>query len=77
MFNYEDPSYVQAFIQSALREDVGDGDHTSLSTVPADAKGTAELKVKDRGILAGVELSLAIFKEVDPTLVVQVFIPDG
>ncbi|MFD3408922.1 carboxylating nicotinate-nucleotide diphosphorylase [Aquirufa sp. HETE-83D] len=77
MFNYEDPSYVQAFIQSALREDVGDGDHTSLSTVPADAKGTAELKVKDRGILAGVELSRAIFKEVDPSLQVQVFIQDG
>ncbi|MHA8095710.1 carboxylating nicotinate-nucleotide diphosphorylase [Aquirufa antheringensis] len=77
MFNYEDPSYVQAFIQSALREDVGDGDHTSLSTVPADAKGTAELKVKDRGVLAGVELSVAIFKEVDPALQVKVFIPDG
>ena len=77
MFNYKDPSYVQAFIQSALKEDVGDGDHTSLSTVPADAVGTAELKVKDRGILAGVELAQAIFKEVDPLLKVQVFILDG
>ena len=54
MFDYTEPTYVQAFIQSALREDVGDGDHTSLSTVPADATGTAELKVKDRGVLAGV-----------------------
>ena len=77
MFNYKDPSYLQAFIHSALKEDVGDGDHTSLSTVPADAVGTAELKVKDRGVLAGVELSLAIFKEVDSTLQVKVFIPDG
>lgn len=77
MFNYKDPSYVQAFIQSALKEDVGDGDHTSLSTVPADAVGTAELKVKDRGFLAGVELSVAIFKEVDPALQVKVFITDG
>ncbi|MHA8095027.1 carboxylating nicotinate-nucleotide diphosphorylase [Aquirufa lenticrescens] len=77
MFNYKDPSYVQAFIQSALKEDVGDGDHTSLSTVPADAKGTAELKVKDRGVLAGVELSVAIFKEVDSALQVKIFIPDG
>jgi nicotinate-nucleotide pyrophosphorylase (carboxylating) len=77
MFNYSEPAYVQAFIQSALLEDVGDGDHTSLSTVPTDAKGTAELKVKDRGVLAGVELSLAIFKEVDPALKVKVFIPDG
>mgnify|MGYP000057680317 FL=1 len=77
MFQYTEPSYVQAFIQSALREDVGDGDHTSLSTVPADAIGTAELKVKDRGVLAGVELSLAIFKEVDLHLQVHVFIHDG
>ena len=77
MFNYKDPSYLQSFIQSALKEDVGDGDHTSLSTVPADAVGTAELKVKDRGILAGVELAKAIFKEVDPLLKVQVFILDG
>lgn len=77
MFNYKDPSYVQAFIQLALKEDVGDGDHTSLSTVPADAKGTAELKVKDRGVLAGVELSVAIFKEVDSALQVKIFIPDG
>jgi nicotinate-nucleotide pyrophosphorylase (carboxylating) len=77
MFNYKDPSYLQSFIQSALKEDVGDGDHTSLSTVPADAVGTAELKVKDRGILAGVELAQAIFKEVDPLLKVQVFILDG
>lgn len=77
MFNYKDPSYIQAFIQSALKEDVGDGDHTSLSTVPSEAVGTAELKVKDRGILAGVELALAIFKEVDPALKLQVFIHDG
>jgi nicotinate-nucleotide pyrophosphorylase (carboxylating) len=77
MFNYKDPSYLQSFIQSALKEDVGEGDHTSLSTVPADAVGTAELKVKDRGILAGVELAKAIFKEVDPLLKVQVFILDG
>ncbi len=77
MFNYLEPSYIQAFIQAALREDIGDGDHTSLSTVPADAIGSAQLLVKDRGILAGVELSLAIFQEVDPNLRVEVFIPDG
>jgi len=77
MFSYTEPSNVQAFIQSALREDIGEGDHTSLSTVPAEAKGTAELKVKDRGVLAGVELAVAIFNEVDPELIVKVFIPDG
>jgi nicotinate-nucleotide pyrophosphorylase (carboxylating) len=77
MFSYTEPSNVQAFIQSALREDIGEGDHTSLSTVPAEAKGTAELKIKDRGVLAGVELAVAIFNEVDPELIVKVFIPDG
>lgn len=77
MFSYTDLTYVRAFIQSALREDIGEGDHTSLSTVPADAVGTAELKVKDRGVLAGVELAQAIFTEVDASLRVQVFITDG
>lgn len=77
MFSYTEPTYVRAFIQSALGEDIGEGDHTSLSTVPADAVGTAELKVKDRGVLAGVELAQAIFTEVDALLKVQVFITDG
>lgn len=77
MFNYLEPSYIQAFIQAALQEDIGDGDHTSLSTVPADARGTAQLLVKDRGVLAGVELAQAIFREVDPALQVNVFIQDG
>ena len=77
MFSYTEPTYVQAFIQSALREDIGEGDHTSLSTVPTEATGIAELKVKDRGVLAGVELAQAIFKEVDATLQVRVFINDG
>jgi len=77
MFSYTEPAYVRAFIQSALQEDIGEGDHTSLSTVPAEATGTAELKVKDRGVLAGVELAQAIFAEVDASLKVQVFITDG
>jgi len=77
MFSYTEPTYVRAFIQSALREDIGEGDHTSLSTVPAEAVGTAELKVKDRGVLAGVELAQAIFTEVDASLKVQVIITDG
>lgn len=77
MFNYLEPTYLHAFILSALAEDIGNGDHTSLSTVPTDAKGAAQLLVKDRGVLAGVELSLLIFKEVDPALTVKVFLQDG
>ena len=65
------------FIQLALAEDVGDGDHTSLATIPADAQKRARLLVKQDGILAGVEVALAIFNEVDPDLQVHVFIEDG
>ncbi|KPM48693.1 carboxylating nicotinate-nucleotide diphosphorylase [Jiulongibacter sediminis] len=68
---------VRAFIQAALKEDVGDGDHTSLSTIPAEAKGKARLIVKDDGVLAGVELAKAIFREVDPTLEMEVLMNDG
>lgn len=68
---------VQAFIKAALKEDVGDGDHTSLSTIPANAKGKARLIVKDDGILAGIELAKAIFKEVDSELEMEVLMNDG
>ncbi len=68
---------LHEFIQLALAEDVGDGDHTSLSTIPADAQKRARLLVKETGILAGVEVAKAIFAEVDPTLVVEVLLEDG
>ena len=77
MYAYLSETNIRHFIQEALREDVGSGDHTSLATVPADAVGGAALLVKDRGVLAGVELALAIFKEVDAHLEVKVFLPDG
>lgn len=65
------------FIVAALNEDVGDGDHTSLATVPANAYGKARLIVKDDGILAGVELAKLIFEVVDPTLKMETFLNDG
>ncbi len=65
------------FIRLALAEDVGDGDHTSLSTIPADAQKRARLLVKEAGILAGVEVAQAIFHEVDPTFQVDVLMHDG
>ncbi|GAB3266426.1 carboxylating nicotinate-nucleotide diphosphorylase [Larkinella harenae] len=68
---------LQEFIQLALAEDVGDGDHTSLSTIPADAQRRARLLVKQDGILAGVEVAEAVFREVDPDLEVHVNIQDG
>ena len=65
------------FIRTALREDVGDGDHSSLASVPADVRNRARLLVKDEGVLAGVELALLIFKEVDPQLQVEPLLADG
>ncbi len=77
MFNYLEPSYIKDFIQKALVEDVGDGDHTSLATVPANTTGKAQLLVKDQGILAGVELAKMIFAEVDASLSVATHLSDG
>lgn len=72
-----DKQLIDQFIKNAIAEDLGDGDHTSLSTIPADAKGQARLLIKDNGIIAGVELALEIFRQVDAGLVTEVFIHDG
>ena len=77
MFEYQAPEYIQHFIKEALQEDLGDGDHTSLATVPAFATGSASLLVKDTGVLAGVELAKAIFNYVDPNLNLTFFKQDG
>ncbi|WP_234735100.1 carboxylating nicotinate-nucleotide diphosphorylase [Tellurirhabdus bombi] len=68
---------LQEFIQLALAEDIGDGDHTSLATIPADAERRARLLVKQDGILAGIEVAKAIFETVDPALQVHVYQQDG
>jgi nicotinate-nucleotide pyrophosphorylase (carboxylating) len=68
---------VDEIIESALLEDIGDGDHSSLACVPEDANGKATLLVKDDGILAGVDLAVRIFKKYDPSLTIDVQIIDG
>lgn len=73
----KDLQLIREFIASALHEDVNDGDHTSLSTIPADAVDKARLLVKDEGVLAGVELAVLIFRQVDPALKTEIFIRDG
>ncbi|WP_345235198.1 carboxylating nicotinate-nucleotide diphosphorylase [Hymenobacter saemangeumensis] len=65
------------FIRTALAEDVGDGDHSALASIPADAQNRAHLLVKGEGILAGVELAPLIFHEVDPALRMEVRLTDG
>ena len=64
-------------IANAIREDIGDGDHTSLSCIPSDAKGKAKLLVKEDGIIAGVEFAKQVFKYVDKDLEVETYINDG
>lgn len=68
---------IQKFIKEALYEDVRDGDHTSLACIPSKNRNRAKLLVKDEGILAGVDLAKYIFRYVDATSTVDVFIEDG
>ena len=72
-----DKKLIDLFIKNAIAEDLGDGDHTSLSTIPAGAKGRAKLLVKEDGILAGVALAMEIFNQIDSTLQTVIFMNDG
>jgi nicotinate-nucleotide pyrophosphorylase (carboxylating) len=71
------PFSLDKFIEDILLEDIGTGDHSALSCIPATAMGKARLLVKDTGILAGVELAQHIFAKVDPNLHITVFLNDG
>jgi len=68
---------LDLIIANAIREDIGDGDHTSLSCIPVEATGKAKLLVKDEGIIAGVEFAKKVFNYVDADLQVETFINDG
>lgn len=68
---------LNLIIQNAIREDVGDGDHSSLACIPKEATGKAKLLVKDNGIIAGVEFAKMVFNYVDANLQVETFINDG
>ncbi|MBC7557538.1 MAG: carboxylating nicotinate-nucleotide diphosphorylase [Chryseobacterium sp.] len=68
---------LQLIIQNAIREDVGDGDYSSLACIPASANGKAKLIVKENGIIAGVDFAKMIFNYVDSNLKMEIFIKDG
>lgn len=68
---------LELIISNAIREDVGDGDHSSLACIPADAQGKAKLLVKDEGVIAGVEFAKMVFRHVDKDMRVETFIKDG
>lgn len=68
---------LDLIISSAIREDVGDGDHSSLACIPNAAQGSAKLLVKDTGIIAGVAFAKMVFNYLDPNLKLEIFIQDG
>ena len=68
---------IELIINNAIREDVGEGDHSSLACIPLEAKGKAKLLVKDDGIIAGVEFARQVFNHIDPDLKMETIIKDG
>lgn len=82
MNKYPRPSYItddnlMRFIHQAFREDVGDGDHSTLASIPFDAQNRARLLVKEDSIIAGVEIARLVFNYYDPDLKFKTFISDG
>jgi len=68
---------IEEIIRKALEEDLGNGDHTSLATIPAEAKGKSKLLIKEEGILAGVEIAREVYFQLDPSLIYEITIHDG
>ncbi|MCB0557325.1 MAG: carboxylating nicotinate-nucleotide diphosphorylase [Lewinellaceae bacterium] len=70
-------TFLDFFVENALKEDVGEGDHTSQACIPADARSRAQLLIKDPAVLAGVEAAQYIFNKVDPSARLAIFVEDG
>ncbi len=68
---------LDLIIKNAIREDIGDGDHSSLACIPENTQGKAKLLVKDEGIIAGVEFAKMVFKYIDSNLKIEVLLPDS
>ncbi len=68
---------LDLFIENALKEDIGDGDHTSLACIPGDKKGKARLLVKEPGVLAGISVAPLVFKKIDKDIRLDVYLKDG
>lgn len=74
---YLTPENINAFIQSAFKEDIGGGDHSTLASIPLHKEGKAKLLIKEDGIIAGLELAKMIFHHYDPSLKVELLLTDG
>lgn len=68
---------LEQLIAAAIAEDVGNGDHSTLGTIPADATGKAQLKIKEDGVLAGVSVAEKIFRQLEPDASLEIFKQDG
>ena len=68
---------IESLLNNAFAEDIDDGDHTTLSSIPAAARGKAKLIIKEKGVLAGVEMAKRVFGKFDPEIKMEVFIQDG
>jgi nicotinate-nucleotide pyrophosphorylase (carboxylating) len=68
---------IELIVANAIREDVGDGDHSSLACIPETARGKAKLLVKDEGVIAGVEFAKIVFQYIDKDLRIETLIEDG
>src|SRR5574343_1705143 len=68
---------LASLVDNAIKEDVGNGDHSTLSCIPNDLKGKAILKIKEDGILAGVSVAEKIFRQLEPSSIITVFKQDG
>lgn len=68
---------LEEFIKNAIKEDIGDGDHSSLSCIPKDTTGKAQLLIKENGILAGIEIAKEVFSTIDGSLKFEQFLFDG
>jgi len=68
---------IEEIIRKALEEDLGNGDHTSLATIPREASGKSKLLIKEEGILAGVDIAKQVFRQLDPAIYFDVVISDG
>ncbi|MEG0499924.1 MAG: carboxylating nicotinate-nucleotide diphosphorylase, partial [Rikenellaceae bacterium] len=75
MVDYKE--YMDALIELAIREDIGDGDHSSLSVIPLDTKGRMKLLVKQEGIIAGIDVAKCVFKRLDPNVKFEQILKDG
>ena len=75
MLNFDDQ--LSILVTAALQEDIGDGNHSTLCCIPANARGKAVLKIKQDGIMAGMDVALKIFQQVEPSVVFTAFCNDG